>query len=146
MAETSAGMRAPGYWLLKSEPGAYSWADLVRDGRTQWTGVRNHQAAVHLRAMRLGDLAFYYHSNKGLEVVGVAEVVAEHYPDPTDQKGRFVAVDIAPREPLARPVTLAQMKATPGLSEMKLMRHGRLSVSPVTPQEWATIMAMSAGE
>jgi len=143
MANPSAASHAPGHWLLKSEPGAYSWADLVRDGRTQWTGVRNHQAAIHLRAMRLGDLAFYYHSNKGLEVVGVAEVVAEHYRDPTDETGRFVAVDIAPREALAKPVTLAQMKATPQLSDMQLLRQGRLSVVPVTPEEWKTIMALS---
>ncbi len=143
MADTSAGARAPAHWLLKSEPGAYSWADLVRDGRTQWTGVRNNQAAIHLRAMRLGDLALFYHSNNGLEVVGVVEVVAEHYPDPTDEAHRFVAVDIAPREPLAKPVTLAQMKTTPELSGMTLLRQGRLSVVPITPAEWATIMAFA---
>jgi predicted RNA-binding protein with PUA-like domain len=145
MADTSAGGQAPSHWLLKSEPSAYSWADLVRDGRTEWTGVRNNQAAIYLRAMRLGDLCFYYHSNKGLEVVGVAQVVGEHHRDPTDETGRFVAVDIAPREALAKPVTLAQMKATPALADMKLFRQFRLSVAPIAPDEWATIMALSIG-
>jgi predicted RNA-binding protein with PUA-like domain len=144
MANTPAGGHAPGYWLLKSEPRSYSWADLVREGRTQWTGVRNHQAAIYLKAMRLGDLALFYHSNLGLEVVGVAEVVTEHHPDPTDETGRFVCVDIAPREALAKAVTLAQMKATPKLADMKLLRQFRLSVVPVAPEEWKTIMALSA--
>jgi predicted RNA-binding protein with PUA-like domain len=144
MADKPAGEHAPGHWLLKSEPKAYSWADLVRDGRTQWTGVRNHQAAIYLRAMRKGDLGLFYHSNQGLEVVGVFEVAAEYYPDPTDEAGRFVAVDITPRQALAMPVTLALMKVTPSLRDMTLFRQFRLSVVPVSPAEWATIMALSA--
>ncbi|MGI9169712.1 MAG: EVE domain-containing protein [Caulobacteraceae bacterium] len=131
------------HWLLKSEPGAYGWDDLVRDGWTAWTGVRNHQAAIYLRAMRRGDLAFFYHSNTGLEVVGIARVIAEHSPDPTDPTGRFVAVDIAPVEALARPVTLARIKATPALAEMKLLRLSRISVTPVTAAEWKTVLALS---
>ena len=134
----------PAFWLLKSEPSAYSGTDLVRDGRTQWTGVRNHQAAIYLSAMRRGDLGLFYHSNQGLEAVGVVEIAVEHYPDPTDETGRFVAVDIAPREALTRPVTLAQMKATPGLRDMTLFRQFRLSVVPVSAAEWGTIIALSA--
>src|SRR5580658_8175427 len=99
----------PSYWLMKSEPNKYSWDDLVRDGRTRWDGIRNHQAAIYLRAMRLGDLGLFYHSNVGLEIVGVVEIVQESYPDPTDPTGRFVAVDVAPHHALAKPVTLAQM-------------------------------------
>lgn len=133
----------PGHWLLKSEPSAYSWDDLVRDGRTAWTGVRSHQAALWLRAMRKGDLALFYHSNKGLEAVGVAAIVREAYPDPTDESGRFVAVDISPRQALAKPVTLAAMKATAALSAMPLLRQSRLSVVPISPDEWAVILAMA---
>ena len=144
MADESAGDRAPGYWLLKSEPAAYSWDDLVRDGRTGWTGIRNHQAAIYLRAMRVGDLGLFYHSNQGLEAVGVLEIVREAYPDPTDEAGRFVAVDVAPRRALARPVTLATMKATPSLGALPLFRQFRLSVVPIGPVEWATILAMAA--
>lgn len=134
---------APAYWLLKSEPAVYGWADLVRDGRTQWTGIRNHQAAIYLRSMRLGDLGLFYHSNQGLEVVGVVEVVGEAYPDPTDPSGRFVAVDVAPRQPLAKPVTLARMKATPALADLPLFRQFRLSLVPIRAAEWAVIVAMA---
>ena len=144
MADKSAGEREPAHWLLKSEPAAYGWDDLVRDARTAWTGVRNHQAAINLRAMRVGDLGLFYHSNQGLEAVGVLEIVREAYLDPTDEKGRFVAVDVAPRRPLARPVTLARMKATPELSALPLFRQFRLSVVPINPAEWATILAMAA--
>ena len=135
----------PSYWLMKSEPDKYSWQDLVRDGRTRWDGIRNHQVAIYLRSMQLGDLGLFYHSNVGLEVVGVVEVVKEFYPDPTDPTGRFVAVDVAPRQALAMPVTLAQMKATPALSELPMFRQFRLSLVPVRPPEWATIMAMAGG-
>jgi predicted RNA-binding protein with PUA-like domain len=135
----------PSYWLMKSEPNKYSWDDLVRDGRTRWDGIRNHQAAIYLRAMRLGDLGLFYHSNVGLEIVGVVEIVQEFYPDPTDPTGRFVAVDVAPHHALAKPVTLAQMKATPQLNELPLFRQFRLSLVPVRAAEWTTIMAM-AGE
>src|SRR5580658_3937071 len=108
----------PSYWLMKSEPEKYSWQDLVRDGRTRWDGIRNHQVAIYLRSLRVGDLGLFYHSNVGLEVVGVVEVVKEFYPDPTDPTGRFVAVDVKPSRPLARAVTLAQMKANRALSDL----------------------------
>jgi predicted RNA-binding protein with PUA-like domain len=130
------------YWLIKSEPDAYSFDDLVRDGRVFWDGVRNNTAALHLKAMRKGDRAFYYHSQKGLEVVGIAEVIGEAAPDPSDPSGRFVGVSFAPVKPLPRPVTLAQMKANPALAGMAMLRLFRLSVSPVTADEWAAILKM----
>jgi predicted RNA-binding protein with PUA-like domain len=133
------------FWLVKSEPAKYAFSDLQRDGRTVWDGVRNNQAALYLKAMKLGDQALYYHSQEGLEVVGVAEVVREAFPDPTDPSGRFVAVEVAPVRSLPRPVTLAQMKANPALASMAMFRQFRLSVSPVQPAEWAAILAM-AGE
>lgn len=133
----------PSYWLMKSEPNKYAWQDLQRDGRTVWDGVRNHQVAIYMRSMRLGDLGLFYHSNVGLEVVGVVEVVREHYPDPTDPTGRFVAVDVAPLRPLANPVSLAQMKAHPALVDMPLFRQFRLSLVGVRPTEWAAIMEMA---
>ncbi len=133
------------YWLVKSEPNKYSFEDLRRDGKTVWDGVRNNTAALHLRAMKTGDEVFYYHSQEGLEVVGVAKVTGEAFLDPSDPSGRFVAVELAPVRPLAKPVTLAQMKANPALADMAMLRLFRLSVSPVKPQEWKTIMAM-AGE
>jgi len=132
-------------WLVKSEPAKYAFADLVRDGRTVWDGVRNHAAASHLKAMKVGDEVLYYHSQEGLAVVGVAKVVKEAFPDTTDPSGRFVAVELAPVRELKRPVTLAEMKATPALSGLEMIRQGRLSVSPVRPEEWKTIFAM-AGE
>jgi predicted RNA-binding protein with PUA-like domain len=133
------------FWLVKSEPAKYAFADLVRDGRTVWDGVRNHAAASHLKAMKVGDEVLYYHSQEGLAVVGVAKVVKEAFPDNTDPSGRFVAVELAPVRELKRPVTLAEMKATPALSGLEMIRQGRLSVSPVRPEEWKTIFAM-AGE
>jgi predicted RNA-binding protein with PUA-like domain len=133
------------FWLVKSEPAKYAFADLVRDGRTVWDGVRNHAAASHLKAMKVGDEVLYYHSQEGLAVVGVAKVVKEAFPDTTDPSGRFVAVELAPVRELKRPVTLAEMKATPALSGLEMIRQGRLSVSPVRPEEWKTIFAM-AGE
>ena len=137
--------RERSYWLVKSEPAKYAFADLQRDGRTVWDGVRNNQAALYLKAMKLGDQALYYHSQEGLAVVGIAEVVREAFIDPTDPAARFVAVELAPVRPLPRPVTLAQMKAEPALSGMAMFRQFRLSVSPVQPAEWATILTM-AGE
>ena len=131
-------------WLMKSEPFKYSWDDLVRDGSTHWNGVRNHQAALYLKAMKIGDDVFFYHSNEGLAVVGTARVVKEFYPDPTDEKGRFVMVDIAPVAPLATPVTLAAMKAEPRLAAMKMFQQFRLSVCPIAPAEWDVIMEMGA--
>ena len=133
------------YWLVKSEPAKYAFSDLQRDGRTVWDGVRNNQAALYLKAMKLGDQALYYHSQEGLAAVGVAEVVREAFPDPTDPSGRFVAVELAPVRSLARPVPLAEMKANPALAGMAMFRQFRLSVCPVRPEEWAEILAM-AGE
>ena len=133
----------PAHWLFKSEPNKYSWDDLVRDGRTRWDGIRNHQAAIYLRSMRVGDLGLFYHSNIGLEAVGIVEVVSEYYPDPTDPTGRFVAVDVAPSRALVKPVSLAQMKATPALSDLPLFRQFRLSLVPISPPEWETILAMA---
>jgi len=131
------------HWLLKSEPSAYSWADLARDRRMAWTGVRNHQAASNLRAMRVGDRAFFYHSNEGLAIVGAVEIVREAYPDPDDKSGRFVAVDVAPLAAAKTPVTLAQIKAEPRLKSLALVRQGRLSVSPVSAAEWALLCRMA---
>jgi predicted RNA-binding protein with PUA-like domain len=134
---------ATSHWLVKSEPNTYSFADLKRDGRTVWDGVRNHAAALHLKAMKEGDEVFFYHSQEGLAVVGVAKVVRTAFPDASDPTGRFVAVELAPVRPLAREVTLAQMKAEPALSDMVMLRQGRLSVSPVTDAEWETILKMT---
>ncbi|HEY3799599.1 MAG TPA: EVE domain-containing protein [Caulobacteraceae bacterium] len=127
------------HWLVKSEPAKYSFEDLQRDGKTVWDGVRNNQAALWLKAMKLGDEAFYYHSQEGLAVVGVAKVVRESFLDPSDPAGRFVAVEFAPVRALPRPVTLAEIKATPALSGMTMLRQFRLSVTPITDDEWATI-------
>lgn len=134
------------YWLLKSEPSAYSWDRLVKEGRTSWTGVRNHQAANNLKAMKRGDRGFFYHSNEGLAIVGVVEIVREAYPDPGDASGRFVTVDVAPLAAAKTPVTLAAIKATPALGQLGLVRQSRLSVSPVTPQEWRTLAKMAGIE
>lgn len=120
------------YWLVKSEPDAYSWATFVKDGKTAWTGVRNFAARLHLRAMKKGDLVFFYHSNEGREVVGLAQVVKEAYPDSTAEEGDWLCVDLKPLKPLAKPVTLGQIKADAVLKEMPLVRQSRLSVSPVT--------------
>ena len=127
------------HWLLKSEPSAYSWEQLVRDGRTHWNGVRNHQAANSLKAMQRGERAFFYHSNEGLAVVGIVEVVREYYPDPSDESGRFGMVDVAPVEALKTPVTLAQIKATPALKDLALIRQSRLSVMPIPDAAWGLI-------
>ena len=120
------------HWLLKSEPFKYSWDQMVKDGRTHWDGVRNHQAAINLKAMKVGDTAFFYHSNEGKEIVGIVEIVREAYPDPGDPAGRFVMVDVSPVRPVKTPVTLAQMKAEPKLAELALIRQSRLSVVPVS--------------
>jgi len=131
------------YWLIKSEPSAYSWDQLVKDGRTNWSGVRNFQAANNLKAMKKGDRAFFYHSNDGLAIVGIAEIGTAAYPDPGDKTGRFVMVDVAPVLPMKTPVTLAQIKATPALATMALVRMSRLSVSPVRADEWRVIVKMA---
>jgi predicted RNA-binding protein with PUA-like domain len=130
------------YWLMKSEPSAYSWQQFVKDKRTNWSGVRNFQAAANLKAMKVGDRAFFYHSNEGLDVVGIAEIVKTAYPDPSDKTGKFVQVDIVPVMPLKEPVTLAAIKAEPKLQELKLVKQSRLSVSPVGAEEWKTICKM----
>lgn len=133
------------YWLVKSEPNKYAFADLQKDGKTVWDGVRNNAAALHLKAMKLGDEVLYYHSREGLEVVGVAKVVKEFFLDPSDPAGRFVAVELAPLRALPKPVSLQAIKAEPALAALEMIRQGRLSVSPVRPQEWAAITRM-AGE
>ncbi len=130
------------YWLMKSEPGAWSWEDQVNDGVAEWDGVRNYQAANNLKAMRTGDQAFFYHSVKEKQVVGIVEVVKEYYPDPTDPSGRFGMVDIKAVRPFARPVSLAEIKAEPRLQDLALIRQSRLSVMPVTGEEWRLICAM----
>ena len=124
------------FWLVKSEPSSWSWQQQVEKGVESWNGVRNFQAARNLKAMRLGDRAFFYHSNEGKEIVGIVEVVREYYPDPTDESGRFGMVDVRAVKALPRPVSLAQIKADPKLKEMALVRLSRLSVQPVTPEEW----------
>jgi predicted RNA-binding protein with PUA-like domain len=133
------------HWLVKSEPNTYSFADLERDGRTVWDGVRNNAAALHLKAMGEGDEVLFYHSQEGLAVVGVAKVVRTAFPDASDPTGRFVAVELAPVRALERPVTLAQMKAEPALADMAMLRQGRLSVSPVADAEWKTILRLAGG-
>ncbi|MDO9489809.1 MAG: EVE domain-containing protein [Sphingomonadaceae bacterium] len=132
-----------GKWLVKSEPVKYSWDDLVRDGETAWDGVRNNQAALYLKAMKLGDELFFYHSNEGLEIVGIATVSKTAYPDASDPKGRFVAVSVKPKKKLENPVSLARLKAEPKLAGMAMFRQFRLSVAPMTEDEWATVIAMS---
>ncbi len=130
------------HWLLKSEPFKYSWEKLVRDKRTNWDGVRNFQAAANLRAMKKGDRAFFYHSNEGLEIVGICEIAKPAYPDPSDETGKFVMVDITPVAPVPRPVTLQAIKADPRLKDFALVRQSRLSVVPVSDDEWKHLCAM----
>lgn len=131
------------YWLMKSEPDAFSWGDLVAKGRAEWDGVRNHAAQLHMRAMKLGDRALFYHSNIGLEAVGVMEIVREAAPDSTDSSGKWIAVEVAPLEPLASPVTLKAIKAEPALAGMAMIRQSRLSVSPVSAAEFQKILMMA---
>lgn len=133
------------HWLVKSEPNTYAYADLERDGRTVWDGVRNNAAALHLKAMAEGDEVLFYHSQEGLAVVGIARVVRTAFPDASDPAGRFVAVELAPARQLKRPVSLAEMKAEPALAEMAMLRQGRLSVSPVTGAEWKAILKLAGG-
>jgi predicted RNA-binding protein with PUA-like domain len=133
------------YWLLKSEPDVYSYDDLVAEGEGTWDGVRNHTAAIHLRTMKVGDEAFFYHSNIGLEVVAIMTISHTYFIDPTDEKARFVAVKVKPKRKIANPVTLKAIKANPKLAAMELIRQSRLSVAPVRPAEWKEILKM-AGE
>lgn len=133
------------YWLIKSEPSVYPWDQLVKDKKTFWDGVRNYAARIHLRAMKKGDQAFFYHSNEGMEIVGIAKIVKEAYQDPTTTDDAWVAVDVAPVRKLKNPVKHTLIKAEPSLAQMALMRLSRLSVQPVTEAEWAKILEM-AGE
>lgn len=133
------------YWLMKSEPDVYGWDDLIVQNEGTWDGVRNYTAANNLKAMKVGDEAFFYHSNIGLEVVGIMTVSKEHFIDPTDEKARFVAVKVKPLRKIANSVTLKAIKANPKLADMQLVRQSRLSVVPVAPAEWKEILKM-AGE
>ena len=130
------------YWLVKSEPSVYSWEKLLKDKRTCWDGVRNYAARLHLRAMKTGDQVFFYHSNEGMNIVGIAKVVKEAYPDPKDKE--WSAVDLEPLKALKKPVSLEQIKAEKKLKDMALVRIGRLSVSPVKKDEFDTIVKLSA--
>jgi predicted RNA-binding protein with PUA-like domain len=130
------------YWLIKSEPGAWSWDDQVRVGVEPWDGVRNYQAANNMKAMKKGDKAFFYHSVNEKQVVGIVTIVREYYPDPSDQSGRFGMVDVKALRPFKKPVTLADVKAEPRLENIALVRQSRLSVMPVAEEEWNLICAM----
>ena len=134
------------YWLIKSEPSAYSWDQLVKEKRTSWTGVRNPQASLNLKAMKAGDRCFFYHSGEGKEIVGIAEVVKAAYPDPTDKAGKAVTVDVVPVGPVKQPVTLAAIKAEPKLKEFGLVRQSRLSVVPVNAEQWKLISKMAGAK
>ncbi len=133
------------YWLVKSEPFKYSWDQFVKDKQTFWDGVRNYAARNNLKAMKKGDLVLFYHSNEGLEIVGIAKVVKEFYQDPTTEEDAWVVVDLKPHKKLGKPVSLSQIKADKRLANMALVRLGRLSVQPVTDAEWNVIMEL-AGE
>lgn len=131
------------YWLMKSEPFKYSWDQLLKDKRTFWDGVRNYAARNNLRAMKKGDRAFFYHSNEGVEIVGIAEIVKEAYQDPTTSEAAWVSVDIKPVLTLKNPVSLAQIKADKRFANMALIKLARLSVQPVTEKEWQLVMELA---
>ena len=139
-------MGTPNHWLVKQEPSAYSWDRFVKDGGTAWTGVRNFQARNNLRVMRKGDRVLYYHSVTGKEVVGVAAVTRQAYPDPTAKTGDWVCVDLKPVKPLAVPVTLEQIKKTGDLEDIPLLKNTRLSVIPLTEDEYDTILHIGCGQ
>jgi predicted RNA-binding protein with PUA-like domain len=128
------------YWIVKQEPEAYSWTTFVKDGSTAWTGVRNFQARNNLRAMKKGDLVFYYHSVSEKQIVGLAKVAKEHYPDKTSEEGDWSVVDLVPVRPLPQPVSLETMKSDPELKDMKLIRQSRLSVVPITEKQAERIL------
>ena len=132
------------HWLVKSEPKTWSWDQQVAAGAKgePWTGVRNHTAKQYMMKMKKGDLAFFYHSNEGKEIVGIVEIVREYYPDPTDESGKFVCVDIKAVKKVPKPVTLAMVKADPRFTEMALIKYMRLSVQPVTDEEWKILCAI----
>ena len=133
----------PNYWLMKSEPDAYGWDDLVAEGEGLWDGVRSHQAKNNLAMMAVGDQAFFYHSNIGRQIVGIMEVSAAGLTDPTDETGKWAAVRVVPKTRLPSPVTLKDIKATEALGEMELVRLSRLSVCRVRPEEWSVILSMA---
>ena len=133
---------ARSYWLVKQEPEAYSWDDFVREGKTYWDGVRNYQARNNLRAMKQGDLVFFYHSVSDKEIVGVAKVTREHYPDPTAKVGDWSVVDLAPVKPMKQPVSLAQIKADKSLENIALIKQSRLSVMPIAEAEFRRILEL----
>ena len=130
------------YWLMKSEPGAWSWEDQVKDGTAEWDGVRNHQASNNMKAMKKGDKAFFYHSVNEKRIVGIVIITKEYYPDPTDKSGRFGMVDVKALRPFKKPVTLADVKGEPRLENLALVRQSRLSVMPISDDEWQLICAM----
>ena len=131
------------YWLMKSEPDAYSWDDLVAEGEGTWDGVRNHRAANNLRTMQVGDEFFFYHSNVGLEIVGVGKISLAGIADPSDPEGKWAAVKVKPVRKLKRPITLKEIKADPELAEMELIKQSRLSVGVVRPEEWDHILGLA---
>lgn len=133
------------YWLMKSEPDAYSWNDLVKEGEGTWDGVRNHRAANNLRAMQVGDEVFFYHSNIGKEIVGIATVSEAGLADPTDPEEKWAAVRLKPVRKLKRTVTLAQVKGDPALADMELVKFSRLSVAAVTREEWDYVLGLAGG-
>lgn len=133
------------YWLVKSEPTTYSWDDFVKEKKTCWSGVRNYAARLHLRNMKKGDDVFFYHSNEGTDIVGIARIVKEYYPDPTTTDERWIAIDLVPKKKLRNPVTLETIKKDKRLAGMALVRIGRLSVQPVSDMEWNVVMEL-AGE
>ena len=135
----------PNYWLLKTEPSAYSFADLERDKRAVWDGVSNALALKHLRSMKRGDLAFIYHTGDEKQIVGIAEVTSDAYPDPKEKDPRLVVVDLKPRERLSRPVTLAEVKTVGEFCDFELVRMGRLSVMPVSGERWKKLLKMASG-
>ncbi|QNT79077.1 EVE domain-containing protein [Entomobacter blattae] len=140
---TGKVMNTQRFWLIKSEPDAFSWDEQVQNGIEPWTGIRNYQARNNLKEMKVGDLAFFYHSNIGKEIVGVVKIVRTAYPDPTaEEDSRWVCVDVQTIKSMPQPVTLAQIKNNPKLAQMALIRQSRLSVCPVTSQEWAEILRM----
>jgi predicted RNA-binding protein with PUA-like domain len=131
------------YWLIKSEPAKYGWDQFVKDKKTFWDGVRNYAARNNLRAMKKGDQLFYYHSNEGMEIVGIAEVIKEAYQDPTTEDTNWVVVDVKPVKKLKKPVSLAQIKEDERLANMALVKLSRLSVQPVTTEEWMTVLELA---
>jgi predicted RNA-binding protein with PUA-like domain len=132
------------YWLVKQEPDSYSWTQFTRDGRTAWTGVRNFAARLHLRAMKKGDLVFYYHSVTEKQIVGLAKVARAAYPDPTATEGDWVCVDLVPQQALPRPVPLQVLKSDPALEALPFVRQSRLSVSPVSETQYRRLLELSA--